>query len=234
MALDLNKRVEKFTLSLTKAKVAKIVARVGTAYDISGSMTNLYANGTMQEFTSRLVPLGLKFDDNGEIDNWEFNTQARSTGVIKESNYENFVKKNLSSPNNGTNYAPALLEIYNTYFGSKPSKGLGGLFGKKEATPTDAPPVYLVFQTDGQDGDKRATDKLLASLEKEPIYIQFVGIGNDDFSFIEEMGDKYGNVGFFSIKNLEKQSDEELYSNLINAEFVQWMQDKYPKHIQMI
>ena len=52
-----------------------------------------------------------------------------------------------------------------------------------------------------------------------------VGIGTGgSFKFIEKMGDKYPNVGFCTFPNIEKTSDDDLYSALLNDEFAQWAQ----------
>ena len=43
-------------------------AKVAVAMDFSGSMSSLYRNGSVQSVLSRLMPLALRFDDNGELD----------------------------------------------------------------------------------------------------------------------------------------------------------------------
>lgn len=246
MALSLSKRSENFALSLSKKSITKITACVGAAFDVSGSMHDEYAAGLMTEFCARLMPLGLKFDDNGEIDNWAFDTGVHVLGTITESNYEDYVDKNVRRlVGGGTSFAPLLQSVYDHYFVGRTEtteitvkKGLFG-FGSKTETSTiqheaaaGGKPVYLIIQTDGENNDKRNTEQLLAKLEKTSIYIQFVGIGNDTtFQFIKDMGDQFSNVGFFHVPNLKTISDEELYSNLINDEFKQFMQSKFPNYI---
>lgn len=66
--LNLEKRVETLSLSLSKKKVANVKAQVGVALDISGSMLHLYTSEVMQEYINRILPVALKFDDNGVID----------------------------------------------------------------------------------------------------------------------------------------------------------------------
>ncbi|MBK9577367.1 MAG: VWA domain-containing protein [Fibrobacteres bacterium] len=246
MALDLAKRNEKLTLSLAKQRIASIKAQVGCVLDRSGSMNHLYSNGTMQEYANRMVPLGLRFDDNGQIDSWAFTTSAFPTPSITAANVETFVRDNIQKISaGGTSFFPVLSAIIAHYFGAaalgspevKPGL-LGGLFGAK-STPAVAPvfrpvsdPVYLIFQTDGENDDPSKTDSLLASLERQGIYIQFVGVGIAGFSFLRKMADKYSNVGFFKVENLAATSEETLYDLLINAEFKTFLKTRFPASIR--
>lgn len=264
MAIDLSKKTEKLKVSLAKKKIQSIKMQVGSVVDRSGSMDHLYRNGTVQEYIERLMPLGLKFDDNGQIDNWAFHTSSYQTGPITLENLEGFVKKNIERiSSGGTSFSPVLEEIERYYFGTEPTiqnkrivtvtdtpkKGfLGKLFGGStpEESVTYEPvtipgippisdstdPIYLIFQTDGENGDRRETDSVLARLEKKRIYIQFVGIGTDtDFQFIQDMGDKYSNVGFMHIKDLKNTTDEDIYDLLINDELKTFLKSKFPSNI---
>jgi hypothetical protein len=224
MPLDLEKREKVFTLSLEKQNVSKITVQVGFCADISGSMSNLYDNGTMQTLVERLTVVGIKFDDNGQIDTWAFNESVRELDNINEANCETFVNKKFGRIGGGTNYSPALEEAREHYAPQKK-----GLFGKVEVQP----PAYLMFLTDGEAGDSSETDRLLAKMESEGIYIQFVAIGTGSkFEFLQEMADKYSNIGYSHFEKLNKTTDEEIYDSLVNPEFVGWMKSKYPTYIK--
>ena len=79
--------LEKHVVSLSKCVVnlskksgvdlGSTSAKVVVVLDYSGSMTNLYSNGTVQKTINRLVPLGLTFDDNGSIDVYLFQNDYR-------------------------------------------------------------------------------------------------------------------------------------------------------------
>lgn len=56
----------------SKVDMSKHTARVAVAMDYSGSMSNLFANGSVQDTITRLLPISLKFDDNGELECWLF------------------------------------------------------------------------------------------------------------------------------------------------------------------
>lgn len=72
-------------------------------------------------------------------------------------------------------------------------------------------------------------------MSKTPIFIQFVGIGNERFRFLEKLDDLDGryvdNANFFSISDINKIQDHELYSLLLK-EYPQWLQ--YPEVKDMI
>ena len=55
-----------------KIDMTKHMARVALAMDYSGSMSNLFVNGSIQDVITRLLPIALKFDDNGELESWFF------------------------------------------------------------------------------------------------------------------------------------------------------------------
>jgi hypothetical protein len=236
-------------MTLTKKRIASIRVQVGMAIDRSGSMDNLYRNNTMQEYVNRIIPLGLMFDDNGAVDTWAFHNSAFPTGTITAKNTETYIRDQVLKINpSGTAFVPVLSMIFKHYFeaqqeSTKALEKTGffkSLFGQKtgaypktnELTARD--PVYLIFQTDGVNSDTTETERLLAQYESQGIYVQFVGIGNEDFHFIKRMADKYNNVGFFCVKDLENTSDETLYDLLINAEFKAFMKSRFPNNITEI
>lgn len=94
--------LEKHVVSLSKCVVdlskkngvdlGSTSAKVVVVLDYSGSMANLYSNGTVQKTINRLVPLGLTFDDNGSIDVYLFQNDYRKLPDLNLTNYENYVK----------------------------------------------------------------------------------------------------------------------------------------------
>jgi hypothetical protein len=130
-----------------------------------------------------------------------------------------------------------LNDVIKHYFGdAQPRPGfLKSLFtgGSYPSTPV-SDPVYLIFQTDGVNTDENATEELIIQQAKQSIYIQFVGVGNENFRFISRMAEKYSHVGFFAVKDLPKTSDETLYDLLINSEFKTFLKTRFPNNIQEI
>lgn len=117
--ISLVKRQETLVISLKKKKIAQIVLRVASALDISGSMQSLYRNGTVSDFVGKLLPFGMQFDDNQQIDMWAFNNYSQELPPATADVYDDYVGKCMGrvSINGGTSYAPVMQSIYDEYFG---------------------------------------------------------------------------------------------------------------------
>lgn len=222
MALDTFKLTERKAaiLDLKKQKgIADQKAQVVLCLDYSGSMGTLYANGTVQDTVERILPLGLAFDDNNEVDFYIF-----ENGVIKLP--ENINLKNLDSYINnkvlgkynmgGTEYAPVINKVVKDFA----SKGLLG--GSK----TMELPVYVIFITDGENSDRPEAERAIIEASKHGIFFQFMGIGSEQFNFLTKLdtlpGRAIDNANFFRVPNLQQCTDAELYS-LLMAEFPIWI-----------
>ena len=84
----------------------------------------------------------------------------------------------------------------------------------------------MIFLTDGGNADKSATAKAIRELSKQPVFVQFVGIGKEDFPFLHKLDELPGrwidNAGFMAINDIDAIKDAELYDRLLN-EFPQWL-----------
>lgn len=239
--VNLTKKVD---VVLAKRNVpANLKAQVGLAIDISGSMRSLYDNGTVQNTVKRLLAVACRFDDNQSLDAWTFSNFYSELPPATPADFDTYVNEKILQNSKvhkwgGTSYAPVLraaLEQYSGVSTDTPSVAgffgkIGGLFGGKPAAPTPAitstlkrVPAYLIQLTDGQNDDRADTIQVIGEAQKNNMYIQFVGIGGDNFSFIESMADKYPHVGFVGIRDLEAMSDETLYEELLNPEFCTWV-----------
>jgi hypothetical protein len=217
MAIDLSKKVEKVGIVLEKRKIKKdITCQVKFAIDKSGSMSDLYYNGTVQKVVEQMLAIGMTFDKDKQIDMWAFTDNSYSLPTVNEHNIENYVIKHIEKKveYGGTSYAPVLTEIIND---SKEKKGFLG-FGKKPAEHT-----LVIFVTDGENSDISQSQKVLGNIEESSnIYWLMVGIGKSSFSFIRKMGEKLENVGFIEIKDISHMSDEALYEALLSDELASW------------
>lgn len=207
----LNLRKEKLTISLTKRNINGVKARVISVMDRSGSMRGLYRDGTVQETMERIFPIALKFDDDGELDSYLFESGFNAIEPVTINNYYNYKKTVMDKYGWGaTNYAPVMKDIVAKY-----------------AKYTDMP-TYVLFFTDGDNDrdDKEETTKLIKEVSKYPIFWQFVGIGNASMGYLEQLDDMPGrtvdNADFFRIANLANVTDEELYEKLLD-EFPEWL-----------
>ena len=84
-------------------------------------------------------------------------------------------------------------------------------------------PIFVPFVTDGDNSDHEQAERVIKECSNKNIYWMMVGIGRESFSWLKKMADKYQNVGFVKIENLEKVSDEDFYMQLLNDEFCEWV-----------
>jgi hypothetical protein len=230
MAIDLNKIEERKESIIDLKKRAGIgknsKAQVVLALDFSGSMSSLYGNGTVQDTVERILPFGLAFDDNGEVDAYIFEDKYNK---IKEpitlNNLDGYVDTYISGKYEmgGTSYAPVLNGVMKDFALAK-SGGFLGFGGKQETTMEY--PVYVIFITDGENFDKSETEKVIREMSAKGFFVQFIGIGNSSFSFLEKLDDLTGrtldNANFFKVSNLKSMTDDTLYQGLMK-EYPQWL-----------
>jgi len=228
MALDLVKLRERKESVLNLKKdmgLGSQKAQVVLALDYSGSMGSLYANGTVQDTVERILPLGLAFDDNGEVDFYLFeNGSVKLPENITLKNLDGYIQNKVIGKYSmgGTNYAPVLREIQRDFAPKKQGSflGLGGTPGKMKD------PVYIIFITDGDNFDRSETEDIVRSMSEQGFFIQFVGIGRESFSFLQKLDDlkgrKIDNANFFSISDIKNFPDSQLYPSLMN-EFPGWV-----------
>ena len=240
--IDLSKKVD---VVLTKRNLTNVKAQVGVAMDISGSMQDLYKNGTVQRTMDRLLAVACKFDDNQSLDAWTFSNGFDPLAPITPDLFSTYVKKHILDNGRikkwgGTDYAPVIQAAiahygFDTPAPAKPASGglFGGFFKKSEPAPLATPtpkvgqtPAFLIMVTDGENSDRAEAKRVLENAAKENIYVEFVGIGNANFRFIEEVADAYPNVGFVAIRDLQSMTDEALYDALVNEEFAAWIKQR--------
>ena len=142
------------------------------------------------------------------------------------SNYENYVNyiKRSGYKMGGTNYAPVLCAIIEGYEQSK-----GGLFGgKTRVNPIvdNGDPTFILFITDGANADRGATNRIIKKCSGMNVFIQFIGIGNYTFDYLEKLDDMPGrvrdNTGFSKMSDLANVSDKELYTDVLE-QFSKWL-----------
>lgn len=236
VAPELTKQAEASKLSLEKVNLNNHTARVVLVLDVSGSMEGLYSSGKVNELVKRVLPIGLGFDDDGEIDVYAFGTNAKSIGGYGLSNYRQCVSDVLAKTSwSGTRYESALKLIDDKYGNS-------------------TQPVYVIFVTDGDTENKEGAAELVRKMSSKPCFLQFVGLGEDvrpqtkkktgffaslsrslsSFTFLEKLDDLPGrvvdNANFFAIKDPTSLSDAEFY-DLLMAEYPEWLKAAKAKGI---
>lgn len=224
-SFDLLKK--KVDIVLEKKALQKGIARVGVVLDISGSMRRLYQNGTVQNVIERLLALATRFDDDGVLDVWVYDNEFTRMPSITENDFSNYIDREiLSNPHvkkfGANNEPPVMRDVLQKYLVEEKSKL----------------PTYLIFINDG--GVKKASrkqdnvPKVLIESSTQPLFWQFVGIGNGNFDVLRKLDDLEGrfidNANFFQIVDIENESDDDLYHKLLN-EFPLWMKEARTKHV---
>jgi stress response protein SCP2 len=213
-ASDLSPRKKIVQAAFEKKKLNGVVARVGLVLDISGSMRNLYHDGTVQGVVDRILAVASKFDDNQTLDVWIYDNEFSRLPSVKENEIENYVLKHILNNDAvhkfGRNNEPLVMEdIIRKYTKEEPSTH----------------PAFIVFINDG--GVVKPTKKVIVDSSTLPIFWQFVGIGNSDFELLRKLDEMEGrfvdNANFFHLDDISATSDELLYDDLLN-EFPEWLQ----------
>lgn len=238
--VDLSKK-SGVDIGSTQAQVVFII-------DKSGSMGNRYSSGVVQKIIDKIVPLGLTFDDDGNIVCMQFDDTCRMCEDITLENYSDYVNNKMARPSMGTSYSAPLKELQKQFFGgdndSSKKKGLfGKMFGgkSKETEASSAKtadvnecPVFVVFITDGacSMGDEKRTDEIIRELSKEMCFIQFIGssdYSSEKFEYLTRLDDLDGracdNTGFVRFDDIENVSDSKLY-NMMLEQYADWLKVK--------
>jgi hypothetical protein len=227
MAIDLNKlnlRKESIINLKKEAGIGKnSKAQVVSVVDYSGSMSHLYEDGTVQDTVERILPLGLAFDDDGSVDSYLFHHNYKELPAITTNNLDRYVNEEFMRYSMGmTSYAPVLNAIKSKFAPAK----TGGILGFGGTAQPMEYPVYIIFIVDGGNDDPEATEKVIKEMSELGFFIQFIGIGNASFSFLEKLDDlpgrKLDNANFFKVSNIKNMSDNDLYKGLM-TEYPGWL-----------
>lgn len=225
--------LQKHTISLTKSldkislqkdlNISNLKARVIVAMDHSGSMSPEFEGSrkkqsNVQEILNKLFPIALRFDDDGKMDVWLFDSFSNEMPEMTMANYENYVEDTINRKNipyGGTRYAPVIKDIMDKCLDSNL---------KSEY------PVFVIFITDGENSDPHDTDSIIRKSSNGDIFIQFVGIGTGcDFEYLRALDDLSGracdNTGFEAFTSLTDVDDETAYEKII-SQFIDWSKFK--------
>ena len=207
--------LERKLVSLKKEQnidLSKHHARVFVVIDRSTSMKPLYRSGAVQDVLTRLLPLALKFDDNGELEVYVFNENCTQMSPMHLKNYMDYVKTEILDkgyePDGGTCYAPVIRQTINDYNDGSPY------------------PAFGIYITDVENHDKKSTDDAIKRSSSYKIFYQFVGIGNEKFRYLQKLDDLKGrsidNTSFIKVADFAKLDDEELFDKLL-GDYPKWL-----------
>lgn len=200
-------------LSLQKQGLHGLRARVGLVLDASGSMSQQYRSGRVQELLDRVLPLALHFDDDGSLDVWAFDTTPKPLDPATLDNidgYINTVRGGWKRWYGGCNNEPRVMRDVIDHYRQDPQ----------------APPAYVLFVSDGGVHQNREITQLMREASQYPIFWQFMGLGGRNYGILEKLDTMSGrvvdNCGFFAIDDLHDLTDAQLYDRLLQ-EFPDWL-----------
>lgn len=226
VSVDLRKRIvdlsKKAAFAANKHRIEGQRAQMVLVLDISASMNALYKSGVVQRVVERILGLAVAFDDDGQIDLLLFGTNAYPLPAVTLDEIEGYVERVILAQykiREATNYAPPLRMLLKKYRAPQPA------------------PAFVIFITDGGNADRSATTEVIRELSGEPVFVQFVGIGKEDFPFLHKLDELSGrlidNAGFMHVNDLDAIKDAELYDRLLN-EFPRWLEKAREKAILAI
>jgi stress response protein SCP2/uncharacterized protein YegL len=215
--LDLSKKA---AVSLEKRGLGEHRAKVALCLDISISMANIYSSGAIQEFAERILALGCRLDDDGSIDIFLFGENGYQPDPLTVKDFPGYINRMRKTHQleGDTRYSTAIELVRRHY--ANPYK-----YERVEPFGMEVP-VYVMFITDGKPSDKMATTKALKNSSYESIFWQFIGLGQNDFSYLEKLDELEGryvdNASFFGLDNIRGLSDDALYEKLMK-EYPNWL-----------
>lgn len=181
--------------------------KVAIALDISGSMDNLYKNGTVQQVVEKLLAVALSISSNDQLDIWTFNDNAKRLNSVSKANFQNYVSNNSITSGGGTTVLNVLVDIDKKYF--------------QESANCN---VFAIILTDGDIGELQS---FVTNSYTKPFFWQFVGLGSH-FAKLNTLNSANKNVSFFSLNDISTISDNDLYNKLL-AEFPTWYKESETK-----
>lgn len=171
-------------------------AEVVLALDVSDAMLAHYTSGLMNELTTALLALAMKFDDNGRVPVWAFGLDATHVGEIKKNDHRGWTDRELrpgGAPK--PRLGPLIDAVGRRYFPlewDEPPRRVqtGGKLKRvqlEHATVREPRPcpVFVIAVTSGACDDALEATQLLRKASHLPIFWQFAGVGDDDFRFLK-------------------------------------------------
>jgi hypothetical protein len=244
VAIDLKKSADVLRVSLTKRGLTKAPsAKLAFILDVSWSFEIVHRDGKTQALLKRLVPWGIVFDPDQQLDMFSFSSSADNAhhvGVITPDTCDGYIQKDIINRvpgwKCGTDYS-YVLELALRHFGwipNAPKPSGGGIFGgaRKPSAQTivERKKSIVLFVTDGDNNDHDRCRKVLKESEtrRDDVYFIFICISNGGsrFAFLQKIADEFSNTGFTYIPNIDdflKLTDDQVNDLLIGDELIAWL-----------
>ncbi|WP_066905153.1 vWA domain-containing protein [Millisia brevis] len=215
------------TLNLRKEQVHKVLltkqaqherARIVLVMDKTGSMSAEYRTGVVHRVIEKMVPVAIALDDDGSLEAYFYAKKFLRVPDVKVEYLDRWLGDfvHMRGTHEGYDYnaigavndeIPIMEHLLDTLRG--------------QSTPT-----LVLFFTDGGFSKRTQIRDLLKRAAELPAFWQFVGIGNNNFGLLSQLDEMEGrvvdNVGFFSVADIDRIDDAELYRRLL-GEFPDWL-----------
>jgi stress response protein SCP2 len=199
------------SVTLEKKRLSNVRAQVVLVLDRSGSMNHQYRRGDVQRVVEKIIPLAVHFDDDGALDCWAFANAFQNLPPVTLDNVNGYVDQAAGGwqrwPGGGNDEPAVMRAVIDRYRAAQV-------------------PVYIIFISDGGVGKNREIKALIMEAANYPIFWQFVGIGGANYGVLQKLDEMRGrrvdNANFFSLDDINRISDDQLYDRLLN-EFPAWL-----------
>ena len=233
LPVDMRKRLslrkQQVAISLVKAGAQALTARVVLVLDASGSMAQLYNRGVVTSTVERMAAVAAQLDEDGSMQAWTFATNPARLPDMELPGLPDWlelhVRVGAMFKQKAKNLKPGQLNMALVGLGNEEQKVIAQVRDYVRSNPLGVPTLVLFFSDGGVYRNKEIERQLRDAVE-EPIFWQFVGLGNATFGILEKFdtltGRRVDNVGFFKVKEIDKVPDADLYDQLL-SEFPQWI-----------
>ncbi len=225
----LSLRKEQVTLSLRKAGAIDVRARVVLVLDASGSMTALYSHGVVRATVERMAAVSAQLDEDGSMQAWTFASNPGRLPDLAIADLpqwlELHVRVGAMFRQKARKLLPGQLDMGRIGISNEEQKVIAEVRDYVRGHPLPVPTLVLFF-SDGGVFRNKEIEQQLTQASSEPIFWQFVGLGNANFGVLERFdempGRRVDNVGFFKVPAIDAVPDAELY-DLVLGEFPRWI-----------
>jgi stress response protein SCP2 len=237
LPIDMRKRLslrkEQVAVSLRKHGAVGATARIVLVLDASGSMTGLYGKGVVGDVVERMAAVAAQLDQDGTLQAWTFASSPAQLPDLSLGELPEWIALHVrvgalnlfgrKKPPRGLK--PGQVDMRQVGIGNEEQKVIAEVRAYVRANPLPEP-TFVLFFSDGGVYRNGEIERELRGAVEEPIFWQFVGMGQANYGVLELFdtmpGRRVDNVGFFAVDDIAKLSDEELYDRLL-TEFPSWL-----------
>lgn len=238
LPVDMRKRLslrkEQVAVSLRKHGAEGVTARVILVLDASGSMGPLYTKGVVTDVVERMAAVAAQLDDDGEMQAWTFASHSVRLPDLVLGDLPDWLRLHVrvgeislfgrpSKRKKGLH--PNQVDMRMVGIQNEEQKVIADVRNYVRQNPAADPTLVLFFSDGGVYRNTEIEAELRGAVE-EPIFWQFVGLGNANYGVLQRFdtlpGRRVDNVGFFAVDDITRISDAELYDRLL-SEFPMWI-----------